>query len=100
MLANVLVKLSDRHTHFEDRVLQSIRASAREIVWLYYSFMGGVGGEAEEVVVEKSRGYMDGITCTSYASVSGTSEYWNSDDETEGVRRPFGSLVNVEKGKP
>ena len=65
--------------------------------------MGGVGGEAEELI-GKSRGYVDSMTCTSYASVSGMSEYWtrmiDRMTETEGVRRPFGSLVNVEKGKP
>ena len=100
MLANLLVKPSDRHTHFEDCVLQSLRASAVEIIRLCYSFMGGVSGEAEEELVGKSRGYVDSMSCTSYASVSGTSEYWTRMTETEVVRWPFGSLGNVEKGKP
>ena len=92
------MKPSDCHTNFEDCVLRSVRASAVEIVRLCYSFMGGVGGEAEEELVRKSRGYVDSMTCTSYASVSGTSEYWTRMSETEGVRRPLGSLVNAEKG--
>ena len=37
--------------------------------------MRGVGGEAEEELVGKSRGYVDSMTCTSYASVSGMSVY-------------------------
>ena len=63
--------------------------------------MGGVGRrEAEEELVGKSRGDVDSMNCTSYASVSGTSEHWNRMTETEGIRRPFGSLANVKKGKP
>ena len=63
--------------------------------------MGGVDVEAEELV-GKSRGYVNSMTCTSYASVSGTTgiNIGTQMSETEGVRRPFGSLVNVERGKP
>ena len=62
--------------------------------------MGGVGGGAEEELIGKSRGYADSMTCTSYASVLGKSEYWTRMTKTEGVRRPFRSLIIVEKKKP
>jgi hypothetical protein len=61
--------------------------------------LGVVRGEAEKEPVENRGDYADYMTCTSYASVSGTSEYWTQIIETYGVRRFFGSLVNVEEGK-
>ena len=60
--------------------------------------MRGVGGEAEEPV-GRSRDDADCMTCTSYASVSGTSGYWTQTVETKGDRRPFGGLVDVEEEK-
>ena len=45
------------------------------MIWLYYSFLGGVGGEAEkEPILGKSKDYADCMTCTLYASASGTSD--------------------------
>ena len=64
--------------------------------------MGGVGGEAEEKLVEKSRRYVDSMTCAS-VRMQVCQERRNIGTritEIEGVRRPFGSLVNVKKGKP
>jgi hypothetical protein len=62
--------------------------------------MGGVGDDAEEEPVGTSRDYADCMTCTSYASMSGTSGYWTQTVETEGVRLPFGGQVDVEDEKP
>ena len=67
------------------------------------SFLGGVSavsGGTEETVLWKSKDYTDCMTCTLYASASGTSDYWTRVIETKGVRHSFGSLVDVEEGKP
>ena len=66
------------------------------MIWLYYSFLGGEACEAgKEPILGKSKDYADCMTCTFYASVSGTSEYRTRLIEPECVRRSFESLVGV-----